>query len=74
MITKNYMFSLVIGEEQENKIVASNHSFRYKIKFILYMIAAIISLTFIFFDIFINSSSSRRRWGKTGFVNTIKIF
>lgn len=74
MITKNYMFSLVIGEEQENKIVASNHSFRYKIKFILYMIAAIISLTFIFFDIFINSSRSRRRWGKTGFVNSIKIF
>lgn len=74
IITKNYMFSLVIGEEQENKVVASKHSFKYKIKFVLYMLAAIISLFFILFDIFSNGSKSIRRWGKNGFANSIRIF
>ena len=43
--TKNYSFTLMIANYKENYQATSRISFFYKIKFVYYIIASIISLT-----------------------------
>jgi len=50
---KIYNFDLIIGETKENNKQIKKISFNYKIKFILYILNSIISLTFTIISIFI---------------------
>ena len=50
---KIYNFDLIIGETKENNKQIKRISFNYKIKFILYILNSIISLTFTIISIFI---------------------
>ncbi len=45
LYSKNYSFSLIIGNHKENYNTTSRISFFYKIKFMYYVISSIISLT-----------------------------
>ena len=50
---KNYMLYFAIGDEKGNKENYRTQSFRYKVKFVLYALIAIISLiTLIFFALY----------------------
>jgi ABC-type arginine transport system permease subunit len=49
---KKYNFELIIGEIKENNQQIKKISFKYKMKFIFYIINAIISLAFSIISIF----------------------
>ena len=69
------MFNLIIGEDKANKEAATKKSFVYKVKFLLYFINTIISLTLVLLDIFFSySKRSRKIWEKKIFLNSLKIF
>ena len=69
------MFNLIIGEDKANKEAATKKSFVYKVKFLLYFINTIISLTLVLLDIFFSYlKRSSKRWATKSFLNSLKIF
>ena len=51
-INKNYLLHLMIGEHKENQNAAGKISFINKIKFIFYFLGSIISLIFVFLELY----------------------
>ena len=53
LYSKNYSFSLIIGNHKENSKASGKISFIYKIKFIFYIIVSIISLIITILNFFL---------------------
>lgn len=60
-INKNYLLNLMIGEHKENQNAATKKSLLNKIKFVFYFLGSIISLIFVFLELFDFLSTGRKK-------------
>ena len=77
-INKNYLLHLMIGEHKENQNAAGKISFINKIKFIFYFLGSIISLIFVFLELFDylsigNNKRKNRKTSKDGLLSSFRL-